>query len=275
MRDRSTINSKSAIIRQVVTLVAIITAFGTNVWANINPVNGLTIGEISQNIFGNVLITPASYAFIIWGLIYLGLISFAIYQALPAQKGDSLLHKIGYKIAIASIAQIIWVFCFLYRQYGASMIAMLCILLPLIGAYLSLPFKTRISRWHRWLVRTPISIYLAWISIATVLNGALLLDSWQWSGWGISAPIWTVIMLLIAGSIAHFVTLPRLDFAYAGVFVWGAIAIAIKNWNTVLIPGNSDALPVSVISGTAIGLSISLILLLLSFSFHKQSDRTS
>ena len=263
MRDRYTVNSKPAIIRQIVTFVAIIAAFGTNVWANINPPNGLTIGGISQNIFGNVLITPASYAFAIWGLIYLGLISFAIYQALPAQKGDSLLQKTGYKIAIASIAQIIWVFCFLYRQFGASMFAMLCILLPLIGAYWSLPFKTRISRWHRWLVRTPISIYLAWISIATILNGALVLESWQWNGWGISAPIWTVIMLLIAGLITHFVTLPRLDFSYAGVFVWGVIAIAIKNSDTVLI------------SGTAIGLSISLVVLLLSFSFYGEGERNS
>ena len=82
-------------------------------------------------------------------------------------------------------------------------------------------------------------------------------------------------MLLIAGSIAHFVTLPRLDFAYAGVFVWGAAAIAKKNINTVLIPEKLDALPFSVISGTAIGLSISLIVLLLSFSFHKERDRSS
>ena len=269
MRDRHTVNSKSVIIRQIVTLIAILAAFGTNVWANINPINGLTIGGISQTIFGDVLITPASYAFAVWGLIYLGLISFAIYQALPAQKSDALLRKIGYKIAIASIAQIIWVFCFLYRQFGASMIAMLCILLPLIGAYWSLPFKTRSSRTQRWLVRTPISIYLAWISVATILNGALVLESWEWTGWGISAPIWTVIMLLIAGLIAHFVTLPRLDFAYAGVFIWGAIAIAVRNRNTVFVAENFDTLPASVISGTAIGLSISLIVLLLSFNFYK------
>ena len=70
-------------------------------------------------------------------------------------------------------------------------------------------------------------------------------ESWQWNGWGITPPVWTVIMLLIAGLITHFVTLPRLDFAYAGVFIWGVIAIAVKNSDIVLI------------SGTAIGLSIS------------------
>ncbi len=260
MRDRYRVNSKPAIIRQMTTFVSIIAAFGINIWANINPPNGLTIGAISQNIFKNVLITPASYAFAIWGLIYLGLISFALYQVLPTQRNEPLLRKIGYKLAIASISQIIWVFCFLYRQYAASFLAMLCILLPLISAYWILPFKTRITPWQRWLIRTPISIYLAWISVATVVNGAIVLESWQWNGWGISAVVWTVIMLLLAGLITHFVAIPRLDFIYGGVFIWAAMAIAIRNSEIMLI------------SGTAIGLSIALIILLLSFKFYGHSS---
>ena len=256
MRDRYILNSNSGIMRQILTLVAILSAFGMNIWANIDPPNGSTIGAISQNIFANVLITPASYAFAIWGLIYLGLISLAIYQALPAQKNNFLLEKIGYKLAIASGFQIIWVICFLYRQYAASFVAMVCILLPLIAAYSHLPFKTHLTRWQRWLVRTPISIYLAWISVATIVNGAVVLEFWQWSGWGISPEGWTIMMLLLASLITHFVAIPRLDLAYVGVFVWALMAIAIKNSGMI------------VISGTAIGLSIALIMLLLSFSIY-------
>jgi hypothetical protein len=263
MRDRYTVNSKPALTRQVSTLIAILAAFGINIWANLNPPNGLTIGAISQTRFKNVLITPANYAFAIWGLIYLGLISFAVYQALPRQKSDVLLYKIGYKLAIASISQIIWVFCFLYGQYDVSMIAMVGILLPLIAAYWSLPFKTPISRSHRWLIRFPITIYLAWISVATIVNGAILLEAQHWSGWGITPQAWTIIMLLVAGLITHFVVLPRLDFVYGGVFVWALTAIAIKNSQMPLI------------AGTAIGLSISLIVLLLSFSFYGHEHRPS
>lgn len=260
MRDRYTLDSNPAIMRQILTLIAVLAAFGTNIWANINPPQGLTIGEVSQQVFGDVLITPADYAFAIWGLIYLGLISLAIYQALPAQKNDPILHKIGYKLAIASVAQIIWVFCFLNGQYAASFIAMLCILLPLIGAYLALPFKTHISKWQKWLIRTPISLYLAWISVATIVNGASVLDFWQWNGWGISPSAWVIIMLLVASLIAHFVVLPRLDAAYGGVFVWAAVAIALKNSDQIII------------AGTAIGLSIVLSILFLSFSFNTQGQ---
>lgn len=263
MRDRYTVNSNPAIMRQILTLIAIFAAFGMNIWANIDPPNGSTIGAISKNIFGNVLITPASYAFAIWGLIYLGLLSFAIYQILPGQQNNLLLDQIGYKLAFASISQITWVICFLYRQYAASFLAMLCILLPLIAAYLSLPFKTRISRWERWLIRTPISIYLAWISVATIVNGATVLSYWQWGGWGISPQGWTIIMLLLASLITHFVAIPRLDFSYGGVFVWAAIAIAIENSGTILI------------AGTAMGLSIALIILLTWFSLNSSSSNDS
>ena len=255
MYDRYTVNHKNTVIRQIMTLIAVLAAFGMNVLANIRPFNGLTIGQISQEFFGDVLITPANYAFAVWGLIYLGLISFAIYQVLPSQKSNGLLRKIGYKMAIASISQIIWVVCFLYRQYALSFVAMLGILCSLIAAYLCLPLPINI-RSHRWFIGLPISIYLSWISLATILNGAIVLTSWQWNSWGLSPTVWTIIMLSVAALITHIVTIPRLDFAYAGVFIWGLVAIAIKNSDRMLL------------SGTAIGLSLVLIVLLLSFSFY-------
>ena len=84
------------LLRQVINLLAIVAAFGTNVAANLAPIKGLNIGEISNTIFKEVLITPASYAFAIWGVIYLGLFSFAIYQALPPQRQNPHLRQVGY-----------------------------------------------------------------------------------------------------------------------------------------------------------------------------------
>lgn len=83
----------SDILRQFTNLVAIVAAFGTNVYANIAPIKGLNIGEISNTLFKDVLITPANYAFAIWGVIYLGLFGFAIYQVLPNQKQNPHLHR--------------------------------------------------------------------------------------------------------------------------------------------------------------------------------------
>ena len=223
-------------LRQIVTLIAIILAFVINVASNIFPFNGLTIGQISNTLFKEVLIIPANYAFIIWGLIYLGLFAFATYQVLPNQRNDPDLRKIGYLLVIASIAQSIWVYLFSFRLFTLSVVAMLVILLPLIATYLHLgTSKTAISRVKRWCVHYPMGIYLGWISVATVVNVACALYAQNWNGWGIPAQAWTVIMMLVAAAISIVTVFQNRDLTYTGVTIWAMVAIAVKNWDNHII----------------------------------------
>ena len=238
-------NKSSSFIRQIVNLVAVLAAFGINVFANVNPPNGLTIGAISNQLFGDILITPANYAFAVWGIIYLGLISFAIYQVLPSQRNSLLLQKLGYKIAIASTAQIIWVFAFLYRQFLLSLILMLVILGALIAAYLAIGSQIK-SLKQKWLVAIPLSIYFAWISVATVVNVATVLKDINWDGWGISPQVWTVIMLLVVGIIGVIIALQK-NIAFTGVYIWALTAIAVKNSSNTFIM--STAIIIALILG--------------------------
>ncbi|KAB8316790.1 tryptophan-rich sensory protein [Tolypothrix campylonemoides VB511288] len=220
------------LLRQLVTLAAIISAFVVNVVSNIFPLNGLNIGEISNTLFKNVQIIPANYAFAIWGLIYLGLFALGTYQVLPNQRHDSDLRKIGYSLVIACFAQSIWVYLFLSRLFSLSVVAMLGILLPLISIYVKLGIGTNpVSRIKKWCVTIPISIYLAWISVATIVNVACALYFVGWNGWGISAQVWTVIMLLVAAALATLIAVQRQDIAYPGVTVWALVAVAMKQWD--------------------------------------------
>ncbi|MCU0535710.1 MAG: tryptophan-rich sensory protein [Hydrococcus sp. Prado102] len=238
-------------LRQWSNLVAIITAFGANILANINPINNLSIGDISNTFFREVLIIPANYAFAIWGLIYLGLISLAIYQALPAQKNNSRLRKMGYFLAIASLAQIIWIYLFQSQLFVLSLVAMIVILLSLIALYLRLEIAIHpVSRREKWLVNFPVSIYLAWISVATIVNAASVLDNIGWNGWGISPLLWTIAMMLVATALAAIIAVWRNDLAYAGVVIWALVAIAVRH------------IDIFALAGTAAGLAIILILLL-------------
>lgn len=249
---QSTTSLNEDILRQFLTLIAILAAFGTNVLANVAPFNGLTIGEISNTIFKKVLITPANYAFAIWGLIYLGLIGLAVYQVLPAQRQNSSLRRIGYFLVLASLAQVAWVFLFQYRLFTLSLLAMLGILLPLIGAYQQLGVgRDRISRRHKWFVSIPLSIYLGWISVATIVNVALVLYNLGWQGWGISPEVWTALALVAGAAIAATVSIQRADIAFVLVIVWAFIAIAVRQVNIPLV------------AITAGGLAIALVLLLL------------
>ncbi len=169
--------------------------------------------------------------------------AFGIYQFLPNQKDDSDLRNTGYLLVIASIAQSIWVYLFLSRLFVLSVVAMLLILLPLIGVYLRLNIGNQpVTRQKKWCIHRPISIYLSWISVATIVNVACALYFQGWNGWGISAQVWTVILLLIATAIAAVIVIQRQDIAYAGVTVWAILAIAIKHWNNPILRNTALAL---------------------------------
>ncbi|MBV6626744.1 MAG: tryptophan-rich sensory protein [Rivularia sp. (in: Bacteria)] len=264
--QESNSNSKtnsSDIIRQWVTLAAVILAFVINVLSNIFPLNGLTIGGVSNTLFKDVLIVPANYAFAIWGLIYIGLFAFAIYQVLPSQRENPNLRKTGYLLAIASVAQCVWVYLFLSRYFAASVIAMLWILIPLIMMYLRLGVGTLpASRGERWFIRYPIGVYLGWISVATIVNVASALYINDWNGFGISPENWTTIMIIIATFIATLSLTQRQDFTYSGVTVWALIAIAVKQWQ------NSN-LKIVALAGVCILVAVGL------FSKSRQSTLRS
>ncbi|WP_414529135.1 tryptophan-rich sensory protein [Nodularia chucula] len=245
--QNSTSGNNQDFIRQLATLIAIVAGFAVNVVSNLYPPNGLRIGEVSNTLFANVLIIPANYAFAIWGLIYLGLFALGIYQFLPNQKDDVDLRKTGYLLVLASVAQIVWVYLFLYRLFGFSVIAILLILLSLIAVYLRLEIgKKRVSQMKRWCVHFPISIYLGWISVATIVNVASWLYLQEWNGWGISAELWTAMMLLVAFAIAAVMALQNRDFAYSGVTVWALVAIAIQHWNNSLLRNVSLILAIAL-----------------------------
>ena len=213
----------------IATAIAILATLAVNVLSNFFPAQGLNIGEISNTILHGVQITPANYAFAIWGLIYLGLIAYGIYQLRPTQRSNPTIRRVDVLLIVACIAQMAWVYLFTLRMFWLSVVAMLAILLPLIGAYLQLGIgKQRVSRQQRWLAQVPFSIYLGWISVATIVNIASALYISSWDGWGISAAGWTVIMLIVGGLIGAFVATQRADIAFTLVFVWAYVAIAIR-----------------------------------------------
>ncbi len=214
--------------RQWVNVLAVIAVIAINGLANALPLNGLTTGEISDRF--QVYFVPAGYVFSIWGLIYVGLIAFAVYQALPAQRDNPRLRSIGYLFTLSCVANIAWLFLWHYEVFPLTLVAMLALLLLLIAIYLRLDIgRAQVPAAEKWLVHVPFSIYLGWITVATIANVTSLLDYLKWGGWGISPETWTVIMLIAGVAIASAVSLSRGDVAYMLVIVWAFAGIAVKH----------------------------------------------
>ncbi len=221
-------------IRQAVNVVAVVATIGVNALANALPLNGLTTGEISDRF--EVYFVPAGYVFSVWSLIYLGLIVFAVYQALPAQRANPRLARVGYLFAVSCVANMGWLFLWHYEQFSLTLIAMFALLVSLIAIYLRLGIgRAVVSAGERWLVHLPFSIYLAWVSVATIANVSITLSYLNWDGWGIAPEVWAVIMLIIGAGIASVVCLTRGDTAFVLVLVWAYAGIAVKQSPTPLV----------------------------------------
>ncbi|MFP4395302.1 MAG: TspO/MBR family protein [Anaerolineales bacterium] len=224
-------------IRQTVNVLAVIATLVVNGLANALPLNNLTTGDVSDRF--DVYFVPAGYVFSIWGLIYIGLIAFAVYQALPAQREHPRLKRIGYLFAASCLANIAWLFLWHYEQFPLTLVAMLSLLGLLIAIYLRIGSgrkrEEEVSAAERWLVHIPFSIYLGWVTVATIANVTSLLDYLQWGGWGISEEIWLIIMLVIAGGIASAVTFTRGDIAYMLVILWAFVGIAVKHTDVPVV----------------------------------------
>jgi benzodiazapine receptor len=222
------------ILRQSANVLAVTATIVINGLANALPLNDQTTGEISDRF--QVYFVPAGYVFSIWGLIYVGLIAFAVFQALPAQGDNPRLRRIGYLFAASCLANIAWLFLWHYEQFLLTLLAMLALLVLLIVIYLRLRIgQVAVSSAEKWLVHIPFSIYLGWVTVATIANVTSVLDYYNWSGWGISDEVWAIIMLVAGVIIGSVVTLTRRDIAYMLVLVWAFAGIAVKHSGTPVV----------------------------------------
>lgn len=202
--------------------------------ANTLPLNGLETGEISDRF--EIFFVPAGYVFSIWGIIYLALAGFAVYQALPGQRDNEKVNRIGVWFILSSVANIIWLFLWHYEVFSFTLVAMVAILIALIVIYLRVEVgRGNPSLAERVFIQLPFQIYLGWITVATIANVTQLLFFLNWDGFGVSPDIWAAVMLVVGAVVAGLVSLTRGDVAYVLVIIWAFVGIAVKHADTSIV----------------------------------------
>jgi TspO/MBR family len=214
-------------VRQIAVVLITMITIVINILANVLPINGLNTGQISDTF--KVFFVPAGYVFSIWGLIYIGLIAYAIYQALPAQRQNPRLQATGWWVVLGGLANCAWIFLWQYQIFVPTVVAMLVLLASLIVVYLRFGIgQTKVSTGETWAVRVPFSIYLGWITVATVADISDVLWFVKWNQFGVSAVSWMVVILGAVLIIAGLMNFLRRDVAYALVILWALAGIAAK-----------------------------------------------
>lgn len=197
--------------------------------------NNTTIGEISGK-YDN-LFTPASYAFAIWGLIFLSLLAYGIFQirrAFFSDKKSEFIEQIGYWFLLTNVLNAAWVFAFVYDYTGLSVLLMLGILFSLIKVILN----TNMERWDAPIeilafVWWPICIYSGWIAVATIANISAYLTKIGWNGFGLGEQEWTIVMLAVATLLNIIMVWKRNMREFAAVGIWALFAIFVRHRDSI------------------------------------------
>lgn len=223
---------------QWINLITLLITLVANGLANALPLNNRTTGEISDSF--PVLFTPAGYVFAIWGVIYLGLIAFGIYQALPAQREDPRLKRIGPWFAVANLFNAAWIFLWHYGFFTLTVLVMLGLLTSLLIIFKRLNLSVKpATTMENWLMHVPFSIYLGWISVATIANVSVALYNLGFTGGPISQEAWTVVVILVALALGIFMTWQQRQVAYSLVLIWATIGIVVRQADSTVVMATS------------------------------------
>ncbi len=206
-----------------------------NALSNILNFGGVNTGEAADRFFS--YFTPAGYVFSIWSVIYTLLIIFIIYQARPSQVNEDYLGKIGYLYLIGGLFNVSWLIAFHFAVDTTVLLLlteplMLGILLTLLYTYFRLGIGvSEVSLSQKLAVHLPVSVYVGWISVATIANTASVLNEY------LTIPLdtqylWTALVLVVALLLAIVMLVKRRDIAYSLVVVWAAVGIYVK-WTTI------------------------------------------
>jgi benzodiazapine receptor len=184
---------------------------------------------------------------------------FLVYQALPSQKDAPFQKQVDGLFILASVFNVVWLFFWQNELLPISVAVIFAFLASLIAIYLRLNIgRSNVGLKEKMCVHLPFSVYLGWVTIATIANIAVTLVSVGWDGFGLSLETWAILVLAVALILDLAVIVTRRDIAYSLVFIWALAGIAV----------NQTANP-SIVLTSGIAITIIAVALVITVAFSR------
>lgn len=242
-------------IKQILVIIATAGVIFINYLAGIGRINQTTPAQISDKY--PTLITPAGYAFSIWGLIYLGMIIFSIYQILP--KSSERFSSIRSAYILSCAANCAWIY-FWHHDLPVVCVGIILLLLGSL-AFINIKLKEVKTLTDYWFVKFPFGLYFGWLTAATILNVTIALVSLNTKLSDPAAKFFGAALMFIAATLGVIICLRLKNYSYPLAIAWALTAIAIKNGEQTLI-----------VASAAVGVGACLIVAL-SFLMNQKSAK--
>jgi len=208
--------------RNIINLLALIFVIIINYLSNSLPFNQQTTSEIANRL--DVLFTPAGYVFSIWGLIYFLLVVW-VFRGFSKNRREEPIYTVATPLFVLScLLNSFWLFLWHYQYFILSVVIMVSLLVTLIFLYKTVK-KSATGLGNI----VPFSVYLGWVSVATIANISYVLVDSGWNQFGLSDVFWTVTILFVAAGLAILFRLREKDAIFPLVFVWAFIGIGVQN----------------------------------------------
>jgi hypothetical protein len=178
-------------------------------------------------------VTPAGYAFAIWGLIYLGCIALAVYQVLPDQQHREVHRRTGWWLVGAFSASAMWIPIFGSRLLWLAQVVILALVACLAVAATRLASMTPAATSERILLRLPVMIYLGWVVLASAAGFGTTFRSLGLPEAGGLVTVVSLILVAVA-TVAAVIIVLRLTAVAGFVFAacWALVAVAVGTYDS-------------------------------------------
>lgn len=197
---------------------------------------GRSVGEVSDG--NRSLITPAGYAFSIWGVIFAGALAWAVYQALPGQRVRAVHRRTGWPLAAAFAGNAVWEVAF--PLVGDTAPVVPAVLLSVIVATTALAWARlqdlAPEGWARLLPAAVTGLLLGWVTVAAVVQVATAGVALGAPAEGAAARLWAAVALVAVGAVATGLVLAARVAAgpFTLAVVWGLVAVAVSGTPAVV-----------------------------------------
>ena len=228
-------------------VIAVIGSFVGSGAAGGTPIQEASGGALSATA---TPIAPDVPAFSIWSVIYLGLLAYAVWQFLPKQSAAERHRRLGYWIAASLLLNAAWILSVQFDQLWLSLPVIVALLAVLARAFvlcLRIPPAGTIDA---IITDGTVGLYLGWVSIATAANATALLVASGFTGFGLSADVWAVIVLAVAGAVGVLIAVKgRGRIAPALSLSWGLVWVGVGRLagELVSVPAGIAALVAAVV----------------------------
>lgn len=230
--------------RQTIVVIATVFNVVMNGLAGAGLLFGVQTGAVSDAT--PTAITSAGWAFSVWSVIFVGAIIFAVWQALPDQRGARY-DRIGLPLTLANLFNGLWQIPWLTERFGIAAIVIVGILSSLVWLYIVLD-RLALEGAERWTMGVPTALWMAWLAVATPLNLSVWLSS---LGWSPEALVWPILVMAAVAAVGAWLLSRTADLAAALVLVWAFVAIGVEVEGVLL--GTIAAAVVVTLAALAVG----------------------